>query len=211
MDQIPPGITVYNLPTSAPTWDTLGIFYISFCAIWTSLVLSGMIFLWVNRKNPILKIRGLPLSFGAIILLHMYWILAQITYPIAHTMPLVLAYDIQYFIMGIYFPLGIALFHASNLRFLHIAKLQKQFTHPDLRRKASGCNGAKTSWLCRLRNLPYTARIMTFIGIGMVAQVSSLIFPWDFRIVLKSFQGSAHCWHVVCLHEVSPDLWSARY
>lgn len=171
MDQIPPGITVYNLPTSPPVWDRLGIFYITWAAVWTTLVFSGMAFCWINRKSPVLKIRGLHLSFPAIILLHSYWILAQITYPIAHTMPLVLAYDIQFFFMGIYFPLGIALFHASNLRFLHIAKLQKQFTHPALRLKAKGCNGSSSSWLCRLRNMSYTKRIMSYISIGMALQV----------------------------------------
>jgi hypothetical protein len=36
--------------------------------------------------------------------------------------------------MGTWFPLGIALFHASNLRFLHVAKLQKQFARPELQR-----------------------------------------------------------------------------
>ncbi|TQV96493.1 hypothetical protein V2A60_003111 [Cordyceps javanica] len=178
MDQLPPGITVYNLPTSPPIWDSLGIFYITWAAAWTTLVFSGMIFCWINRKSPILKIRGLPLSFGAIILLHSYWILAQITYPIAHTMPLVLAYDIQFFFMGIYFPLGIALFHASNLRFLHIAKLQKQFTHPALRLKGRGCNGASTSWLCRLRNMGYTKRVMSLISVGMVIQVLLTVACW---------------------------------
>ncbi|KAJ3490253.1 hypothetical protein NLG97_g5823 [Lecanicillium saksenae] len=162
MDQIPPGVTVYNLPTAPP--------YVGQA--------SGILFCWINRKSPILKIRGLPLSFSAIILLHSYWILAQITYPIAHTMPIVLAYDIQFFFMGIYFPLGIALFHASNLRFLHIAKLQKQFTHPALRLKASGCNGASTSWLCRLRNMGYTKRVMSFISIGMVIQVLLTVACW---------------------------------
>lgn len=166
-------MSIYDMPTSPPLWDKIGRFYIGFCCTWTSLVLAGMAFCFVNRHNPILKIRGLPLSFGAIILLHSYWILAQITYPIGRAIPVILAYDIQYFFMGIYFPLGIALFHASNLRFLHIAKLQKQFTHEGLR-VTSGCNGAKTSLLCRIRNLSYTKRIMVFIGIGMFAQVCIL-------------------------------------
>ncbi|ODM23394.1 hypothetical protein SI65_00983 [Aspergillus cristatus] len=45
--------------------------------------------------------RGLSLSFPAIALLHVYWILGQITYPIDATVPMVLAYDIQYFAMGV--------------------------------------------------------------------------------------------------------------
>ncbi|KAM5356541.1 hypothetical protein ACJ41O_003187 [Fusarium nematophilum] len=119
-----------------------------------------------------MRLRGLPLSFTAITFLHLYWILGQITYPIGATMPVVLAYDVQYFFMGIWFPLGIALFHASNSRFLHIAKLQKQFTSPHLRGARPGCNGAKSSWLCRLRNLDYSMKIMIFIGIGMVFQLA---------------------------------------
>ncbi|KAM3440558.1 hypothetical protein MY4824_002006 [Beauveria thailandica] len=178
MNRIPPGTTVYNLPTSPPSWDRLGIFYMTWAAVWTTLVFSSMVFCWMNRKSPILRIRGIPLSFGAIVLLHSYWILAQITYPIAHTMPLVLAYDIQFFFMGIYFPLGIALFHASNLRFLHVAKLQKQFTHQALRMKSRGCDGANTSWLCRFRNMGYTKRIMSFISIGMTIQVLLTVACW---------------------------------
>lgn len=163
--------SVYTLPPAPPRWDRFGIFYITFCCVWTTLVLLGMAFCWYNRRLPILKLRGLPLSFTAIICLHSYWVMAMIVYPIGGTLPVVVAYDVQYFVMGTYFPLGIALFHASNCRFLHVAKMQKQFTHPDLRRKAA-CKGIETSWLCRLANMYYSTRLMTFIAIGMVFQVS---------------------------------------
>lgn len=83
-------------------------------------------------------------------------------------MPVVLAYDIQYFFMGIWFPLGIALFHASNSRFLYVAKLQKQFTNDH--RVQVRCDGGGSSWICRFRNMSYSVRIMTFIGLGMIAQ-----------------------------------------
>jgi hypothetical protein len=168
--------TIYTMPTSPAQWDKVGVFYICFCVTWTTLVFAGMAFCWLNRHMPILKIRGLPLSFAAIIFLHAYWCLAQITYPIGRTIPTVLAYDIQYFFMGIWFPLGIALFHASNLRFLHVAKRQKQFARADHlapRHGPRGCNGAQSSWLCRLRNMQYANRVMTFIGVGMIAQVNS--------------------------------------
>ncbi|KAL3952516.1 hypothetical protein ACCO45_012459 [Purpureocillium lilacinum] len=175
MDAAP--VSLYTLPTSPAAWDRIGIFFICYACIWTTLVFSGMAFCWFNRHHPVLKIRGLPLSFTAITFLHAYWILAQITYPIGRTIPTILAYDIQYFFMGIWFPLGIALFHASNTRFLHIAKLQKQFTHPELRFRA-GCDGAKSSWLCRLRNMRYTRRVMILIGFGMVLQVLLTVGMW---------------------------------
>ncbi|KAL0938601.1 uncharacterized protein CTRU02_205211 [Colletotrichum truncatum] len=173
--------TIYNLPSSPPRFDQIGRFYIAFCATWTALVIAGMVFCWVNRNSPVLKWRGLPLSFTAITCLHMYWILAQITYPVGGTMPVVLAYDIQYFVMGTWFPLGIALFHASNSRFLHVAKLQRlHFTGnvEGSRRGRTGCDGAKSSWLCRLRNMDYSKRIMIFIGLGMVAQVLLTVGMW---------------------------------
>jgi hypothetical protein len=164
------GLTVYNLPPSPANWDQIGVFYIAFCCTWTTLVIGGIAFLLWNRRLHILRVRGLPLSITAIAFLHAYWILAQIAYPVGMTMNLVLAYDIQYFVMGIYFPLGIALFHASNSRFLHVAKLQKKYAHPTGKRQL-GCNGAKTSWLCKLRNMDYQNVIFILIGLGMIAQV----------------------------------------
>lgn len=167
-------LTIYNLPSMPPRWDNVGLFYIIFCCTWTTLVFAGVAFCWFNRHSPALRLRGLPLSLSAIVFLHAYWVLAQITYPIGGTMPVVLAYDIQYFFMGIYFPLGIALFQASNMRFLHVAHLQRRYADPDFFAKTDGCNGASESWLCRLRNMNYTARIMIFIGLGMIFQVSQL-------------------------------------
>ncbi|PSN59830.1 putative GprK-type G-protein coupled receptor protein [Corynespora cassiicola Philippines] len=170
-------ITIYNLPPAPAAWDNVGIFFISYCSAWTAIVMAGMAFCLYNRHLPSLRVRGLPLSFLAITFLHLYWIMAQITYPVGRTLPAVIAYDVQYFVMGMWFPLGIALFHAANLRFLRVAKLQKQFTHPDLRRKR-GCNGSKTSWLCRLRNLDYTTKVMSFIATGMVVQILLCLGMW---------------------------------
>lgn len=167
---------LYSFPTQPPNFDAVGTFYVAFCATWTTLLFAGMAFLAVNRQNPIMRIRGIFLSFTAILFLHAYWILAQIVYPIGQSLPLILAYDIQYFFMGIWFPLGIALFHASNTRFLHVAELQKQFTLSKPRKQH--CNGASTSWLCRLRSMGYTRRIMIYIGLGMVFQVLLTIGMW---------------------------------
>ncbi|KAI1489509.1 putative GprK-type G-protein coupled receptor protein [Biscogniauxia mediterranea] len=168
---------IYKLPPSPPNLDTVGTFYIAFCVAWTTLVFGGMIFLIVNRKHPILKIRGLPLTLAAITFLHAYWILAQLVYPVGMAMPVLLAYDVQYFFMGLWFPLGVALFHASNSRFLHVAARQKKYTEPPLR-KRSCCNGGDTSWLCRFRNWGYSKRILVYIGLGMILQVLLTVGMW---------------------------------
>ncbi|CAH0047863.1 unnamed protein product [Clonostachys solani] len=168
-------VTVYNLPPSPPKWDKVGIFFVSFCGTWSTLVFAGMIFCWLNRRNPILKIRGLPLSFSAILLLHTSWILAQLIYPFGRTLPTVVTYDIQYFFMGIWFPLGIALLHASNSRLIYIAKLQRQFASQPLVRVK--CNG-DSSVLCRFRNFDYTSKVMILANAGMILQVVFTISMW---------------------------------
>ncbi|KAF2826292.1 putative GprK-type G-protein coupled receptor protein [Ophiobolus disseminans] len=172
-----PGLTVYKIPPMPPNWDRVGVFYVSFCAIWTTIVVAGMSFCWYNRNLPIMRVRGLPLAFGSIIFLHLYWVLAQLTYPIGATMPIVIAYDVQYFVMGTWFPLGIALFHAANLRFLRVAKLQRQFTLPELQipRRRSRIQSA---WFNRVQNMYYTTRIMTLIITGVVIQALLTLGMW---------------------------------
>lgn len=167
-------VAIYNVPPMPPKWDRVGIFYISFCATWTTLVAAGLAFCWYNRHLPILRVRGLPLAFGAVIFLHLYWIMAQITYPIGATMPIVIAYDVQYFVMGTWFPLGIALFHASNLRFLRVAELQKRYTQKVNVQRRKAWNGAHSSWLYKVRNLEYDTKIMAWIVTGIVFQVCSV-------------------------------------
>ncbi|KAI0023789.1 putative GprK-type G-protein coupled receptor protein [Xylariomycetidae sp. FL0641] len=164
------GLTIYNLPTIPPRYDAVGIFFITYACAWSALVVSGMIFLIVNRQNPILRVRCLGLSLTGIAFLHAYWILAQVTYPVGLSVPIVLAYDIQYFFMGYWFPLGIGLFHASNLHFLHVAKMQRLYAHSDTRIQL-GCNGASTSWLCRFRNMSYLKRVLTITGFFLIIQV----------------------------------------
>jgi hypothetical protein len=173
------GITIYSMPAMPPRWDRIGVFYITFCAAWTLLVACGMAFCLLHRRHLILRHRPLVLSFVAIGMLHSYWIMAQLVYPIGGTMPVVVAYDVQYFVMGTYFPLGIALFHAANTRFMHVARLQRQFTHPALdMARHRGCDGRDSSWLCRIRNIPTLTKIMVAIGFGMVLQTLLTVIMW---------------------------------
>jgi hypothetical protein len=73
--------------------------------------------------------------------------------------------------MGIWFPLGIALFHASNSRLLHVAKLQKKYSSARLRDQFNAVQ-PRNPWLCRFRSLEYTKKLLVLTGIGMVVQVS---------------------------------------
>lgn len=151
--------------------DALGIFYCCLSVIWTGILIAGMVFLYRRRDMPILRIRGLPLSFGAVTLLHMYWIAVQLGYLYGRWM----AASIEYWIMGIWLPFGIALFHASNSRFLYVAEMQKRFV------SLEGVNGRRNarsqknkSLLEKYKLLDYTTKMLALVCTGMALQVSSI-------------------------------------
>lgn len=143
--------------------DAAGVFWASWCGVWTLLVGAGMGFLWYRRDTPLLKIRGLNLSFAAIAFLHTYWMAVQMAY-IADPFPP----QAEYWIMGIYLPFGIALFHASNSRFLYIARQQRR----KFVRKSSQ-HGVSTppTVFGRFRRLSHTRKMLVVIGMGMALQV----------------------------------------
>ncbi|CAI6342056.1 unnamed protein product [Periconia digitata] len=157
-------LNIYNFPPQPPKWDKVGLFFVSFASTWTTVVLAGMVFCWWNRDLPILRIRGLPLAFGSVIFLHMYWLMAQIVYPVGGSMPIPIAYTVQYFIMGTWFPLGIALFHAANLRFLRVAELQRRFVAPDVKTKQVLSRSSHYSWVSRIRNIRYGKKVTIIIS-----------------------------------------------
>ncbi|KAJ4324956.1 hypothetical protein N0V94_001010 [Neodidymelliopsis sp. IMI 364377] len=175
------GITVYNFPAQPPNWNSVGVFYVTYAAVWTTIVASGMVFCLYNRHIPALRVRSLPLAFSGIFLLHLYWIMAQVVYPIGGTMPIVVAYDVQYFIMGTWFPLGIALFHAANLRFLRVAELQRQFesTSPIVRvRAGDGGRSSQATWKGRWKSMKHDNKIFTLIGMAMLFQIILCFGMW---------------------------------
>ncbi|KAJ3453398.1 hypothetical protein MRS44_017645 [Fusarium solani] len=162
--------------------DGLGIFWIAFALSWTFIVAGGMIFLWRRRDMPILRIRGLPLSFLAITLLHLYWGTVQAGYfyfPL--TSP-----QVEYWIMSIYLPCGIALFHVSNSRFLVIVEAQKELLTSDAASIRSK-SGNTSSLISHFRPLDYTRKILLLVGAGMGFQVLLTLFMY---LISRKFHPS---------------------
>ena len=158
-------------------FDGVSIFWIALSCSWTVLVASGMVFLYVNRDMPLLRVRGLPLSFCAVVFLHLYLFTVQQVYMIGPIMP----EQVEFWCMSVYLPFGIALFQASNTQFLHVAKSQKNFVVPGrtipgkLARKQSasrkGCFG-------RIAALDYPRRMLVYVGLGMAFQVCITSSTW---------------------------------
>ncbi|CEJ83845.1 hypothetical protein VHEMI03279 [[Torrubiella] hemipterigena] len=160
--------------------DHLGIWWITWATFWTICVASGMAYLIVNRRVPLLRIRGLGLSLFATTLLHLYWISCQIGYIIGPLAP----GDGEYWIMGTYFPLGIALFHASNTRFLYVAKQQRRYAEGRYK-EAPRVRGRGP--IASFRRMTYTAKMLTLVGLGMIFQLFMTIFIY---LISRKFHES---------------------
>lgn len=143
------------------------IFWLVFGCIWTAIIVAGASYLIVNRDTPTIRIRGLWLSLSAVAFLHLYAWSVQFGLLIGALLP----GDVEFWVMGTYLPCGIALFHASNSRFLHVAKLQKKYIHHETHKLADSPVQAKRGLLAKFRRLDYTAKTVWLVSIAMVVQV----------------------------------------
>ncbi|KAK2046732.1 hypothetical protein LZ31DRAFT_612637 [Colletotrichum somersetense] len=180
-------------PAPAPAFNTepAAVFLDVWAGVWTVTLLCGMGFLFHHRKMPFLRIRGLALSFAAVTMLHLYWVAVQITLSIGQFMP----DGAEFWIMSLYLPFGIALFHASNSRFLHIAKAQRKYAEKPLypssnsesESESPACGLSDRTLAGRLRKLDYTTKMLAVVSTGMFVQllltvvmylVSRKYHPW---------------------------------
>jgi hypothetical protein len=151
--------------------DGLGILYISCVVAWTLILIPGILVLLKNRRLPCLRIRNIPLSIGAVCCLHVYWVLCMIAYVLNGYFPC----STEYWIMSIYLPLGIALYHASNSQLLYIAGMQRKYALVEKESPDTTPTSHRQGWLANLdlRNYNPVNRTMLLIGVGMVLQVRS--------------------------------------
>ncbi|PLB47643.1 hypothetical protein P170DRAFT_409866 [Aspergillus steynii IBT 23096] len=180
------GITPDSKPQAV--YSPVSIWWAVWAGVWTIAVSLGMAYLIVNRHSPVLRIRGIALSLSAIVLLHLYFASVQFGVMVGPLMP----GDVQFWIMGTYLPCGIALFHASNTRFLHVAKLQKKYASHDSRASVDSPpqlekGKGKQGLLGKFFSLDYTIRIMIVVGIMMLTQIFLLILMW---LISRKFHSS---------------------
>lgn len=82
---------------------------------------------------------------------------------------------------GTWFPLGIALFHAANLKFLRVVEMQKQFGSSALQsrtRVGKGRTPSRTSWAVCWRSINAENKVFILIGVAMVFQVALTTGMW---------------------------------
>jgi hypothetical protein len=157
--------------------DNIGWTYLGLLIVWNVALVGGMTFLWRHRQLPSLRMRKVPLLFAGIFSLHVYGTLCIIAYPVGAFF----SCTVEFWVMSIWLPIGIALFHAANSQFLHLASRQKHFAHMSVLRQTKSIDQEKAEAIANSRwkrvfagleradNIDQT---LVMISVGMVIQVS---------------------------------------
>ena len=93
----------------AANLDAVGKAYIVFASLWTMVVMAGLTVLLMYRRLDFVRMRNTTLVASAVLTIHVYLVLAILLYPVNGAWPC----DLEFWIMSVYFPLGIALFQAQ--------------------------------------------------------------------------------------------------
>ncbi|QDS77610.1 hypothetical protein FKW77_002086 [Venturia effusa] len=150
--------------------DRLGQFYIGFAIIYTVLVFSGLIALFIHRQSHAVRIRSFKTICTTVLTLHIYLVLILMAYPLNGLYKCWM----EFWIMNIILPLGIALFQGtstSNMRLFSYAMEQKEISHGRLgvRQKCS-FNFLKPKPLEWARHRTIEQRTYGLIVVGVIVQ-----------------------------------------
>jgi len=95
---------------SHPNLDPLGRFYITFAVVYTVIVLAGLIALFVVRESHAVRIRSFKGICATVLTLQVYLVLILLAYPLNGLYKCWM----EFWIMNIVLPLGIALFQGTS-------------------------------------------------------------------------------------------------
>ncbi|KAI9697401.1 MAG: hypothetical protein M1836_004679 [Candelina mexicana] len=155
---------------SGPNLDILGILYILVCALWSILFLAACGLLYYYRNLPFIRIRDTTLVLSSLMMIHVYLCIILLVYPVNGQF----SCSLEFWIMSIYLPFGIALFQAQNMQLLSLSCRQKQFMYnqKELTYRNRGrlqlCNitGMRQKW----SEMTLTHRTYVGVAIGVVVQ-----------------------------------------
>ncbi|KAF1911305.1 hypothetical protein BDU57DRAFT_524352 [Ampelomyces quisqualis] len=161
--------------------DRIGWAYLSVFIVWNVALASGMAYLWKYRQQPSLRMRKIPLLLAGVFLLHVYAAVCLLAYPVG-------AYfscSLEFWSMSIWLPFGIALFHAANSQFLHLASRQKHFAHMSTLRDHPSIDEEKAAIIANSRRKRVFAGLeradninqtLKLIALGMIIQLCLTLF-----------------------------------
>jgi hypothetical protein len=151
-------------------WDSLGKTYASIAISWTIILYAGVIWLYVHRDVQYLKMRNIPLAIVAVSFLHVYLVKILLAYTTnGHFLC-----SVEFWIMSIYLPFGIAFFQANLSQLLSISTQQRRLLSGgrslmrDPRSKQWNLRGLLARW----GSLTQLRKTYVCIAIGMLAQIA---------------------------------------
>lgn len=112
-----PGHTVF----AGPAWTAVGEAYVIIIAVYTTLLALSSYLYWryLARSNAV-RIRGLIITILAVWINHGYLLALFIVYPLNDDF----LCGTEFWSMNVMFPLGIAIYQASNVRLLAYSQRQ---------------------------------------------------------------------------------------
>ena len=164
---------------AAENFDGYGISLIVVIVLYSIFFYAACAFLWLQRNDPAIRMRKIPLALLSILVLHVYLIMPFIVYPINGSFPC----GLEFWIMSIYLPIGIGLFQAQNQQLLIVSREQNllkgidELYRPLYPNHGGGIGGPKY-WIWRLklwwRSVNTQNKYEGLVLIGMVVQVRRL-------------------------------------
>ncbi len=165
--------------------DDLSKLYISIVIIWTAIVCCGSSFLLYNRDQPLLRVRNTHLWTAAVAFLHSYWVLALLAYVLNGTYPC----TVEFWIMSLWLPFGMALFQVNGMHLLHIASLQTRFISPESLYAYRGSGLVKSGWRS-LRKLGLPDSLSRLQKVSILAGVALQVYPLVISLRSRRFMCS---------------------
>ena len=103
-------------------WDGLGKLYASLIVLWTAILIAGVGWLVYHSKLYFLRIRNMTLAVASVSVLHVYLVKIFLAYTTNDHFPC----GLEFWVMGIYLPFGIAIFQLNMVQLQSISGQQRR-------------------------------------------------------------------------------------
>jgi hypothetical protein len=90
--------------------NRIGVTYIAVTVIFSALVAAGVTVLVRHRNLPFIRLKKVPLIIIALVLLHLQLVFDLLVYPMNGELPC----SVEYWIMAVCLPAGVAAFQTNN-------------------------------------------------------------------------------------------------
>ncbi|KAI8932640.1 hypothetical protein NX059_010136 [Plenodomus lindquistii] len=207
-----------------PNTDALGITYVVIAIIYTIIMAVELVLLYRNRSAFCVRIRNIKILFAAVSILHVYLVLVLLVYAWNGLFPC----QVEFWIMSLFLPFGMALFQACNAKVLTAYQSQRRITQNFLegsrkKRVSYTPRGLYQAWieLDATRQVYFATLVglvvsvvpsfVLFIDIMTVAEAENGKIPSIFiQIFWTIFVGPWILWKIRSIKDVHSWAWQTR-